>query len=45
MPVNVVPTDPKFRGPSAGELKFKYGEHESHFATCPEASVFRDPGA
>lgn len=41
MPVNVVPTESKFRGPTAGELKFKYGEHEPHWSTCTEAHVFR----
>lgn len=44
MPVNVVPTEPGFRGPNAGERKFIYGEHQPHFVTCPEASTFRDPG-
>ncbi len=29
------------RGPNAGEDRFKYGEHQSHFATCPEAGSFR----
>ena len=41
IPVNVVPTDSKKRGPNAGETKFSYDEHESHFATCPDAPVFR----
>ena len=41
MCVNVVPTKAEFRGPSAGENKYKYGEHEPHWATCPCAGEFR----
>ena len=41
MPVNVMPTEKPFRGPNAGELMFVYGEHQSHFQTCPEAPRFR----
>lgn len=41
MPVNVVPTDKKHRAPNAGELEFVYGEHQSHFMTCPQADAFR----
>lgn len=41
MPVNVLPTEPDFRAPRPGELKFVYGEHESHFQTCPCAGEFR----
>ena len=36
MPVNVVPTEREFRGPNAGELKFRYGEHQPHFVTCTD---------
>ncbi len=40
--VNVmVVDDPDLRGPNAGEDRFKYGEHQAHFATCPEAGRFR----
>ncbi len=42
IPVNVVPTESKFRGPSAGEAKFIHDEHQAHFVTCPDAPVFRD---
>lgn len=41
MPVNVLPTDPKFRGPNAGELDYVHGEHQSHFATCDDPQRFR----
>lgn len=41
MPVNVVPTNKLYRGPNAGETEFVYGEHESHFSTCPAATSFR----
>lgn len=41
IPVNVDPTDDDFRGPSAGEKKFMYGEHQPHHATCPCAGEFR----
>ena len=41
IPVNVMPTEPEFRGPNAGETGFKYGEHQAHFATCPVAGEFR----
>jgi hypothetical protein len=41
MPVNVLPTDKKFRGPNAGEIDYLHGIHQSHFATCPEAGRFR----
>ena len=41
MPVNVVVTETQFRGPRPGELKFAYGEHQSHFQTCPCAGEFR----
>ena len=41
MPVNVMPTDKRFRGPNAGELDYVHGEHQSHFATCVEADRFR----
>lgn len=34
IPVNVMPTETKFRGPKAGELKFVVGEHQCHFDTC-----------
>ncbi len=45
MCVNVVPTKPEFRGPNAGEAKYRHGEHEPHWATCPDAPVFRDRDA
>lgn len=41
IPVNVVPTESKFRGPNAGETKFVYGEHQPHFMSCPCAGEFR----
>lgn len=41
MCVNVVPTKPEFRGPAAGETKYAHGEHEPHWATCPEADSFK----
>ena len=41
MPINVIPTESQFRGPNAGELKFVFGEHQSHFQTCPCAGEFR----
>lgn len=41
MPVNVIPTDANFRGPTAGELRYKHGEHQPHWATCPCAGEFR----
>lgn len=41
MPVNVMPTEPGFRGPDAGETEFVYGEHQSHFQTCDNAARFR----
>ncbi len=41
IPVNVIPTESKFRGPNAGETKFVYGEHQPHFQTCPCAGEFR----
>jgi len=44
MCVNVVPTKSEFRGPNAGEAKYKHGEHEPHWATCPDAPVFRTRG-
>lgn len=34
IPVNVVPTASKYRGPRPGELKFVFGEHQCHFDTC-----------
>jgi hypothetical protein len=36
MPVNVMPTSPKFRGPNSGEITFQQGQHQSHFATCTD---------
>ncbi len=41
IPVNVVPTNSDLRGPNAGETKFVYNEHESHFTTCPCAGEYR----
>lgn len=41
IPVNVIPTDSEFRGPNAGEIKYKHGEHQPHFVTCPCAGEFR----
>ncbi len=41
IPVNVIPTDSEFRGPNAGEIKYKHGEHQPHPATCPCAGEFR----
>ena len=41
MPVNVVPTDAKFRGPSAGELEYAHGVHQPHWATCEHAPDFK----
>ena len=41
MPVNVIPTQSKYRGPNAGEASFVYGQHQPHWATCPEADSFR----
>ena len=41
VPVNVVPTDDKHRGPHSGETAFVWGEHQSHFMTCTEAEHFR----
>ena len=41
MPVNVVPTDKRFRGPYSGELAYVPGEHQSHFGTCTEPERFR----
>ena len=43
MPVNVVPTEPAFRGPNNGEILFVYGEHQSHFQTCDKPERFRKP--
>ena len=39
--VNVMPDDQELRGPTAGEDRFKYGEHQAHFVTCPDAGSFR----
>lgn len=41
MPVNVMPTSPKLRGPNSGETAFVFGEHQSHFATCSQADDWR----
>jgi hypothetical protein len=41
MPVNVLPTDAKFRGPTAGETQFVHGEHQPHWVDCPDAEDFR----
>lgn len=41
MPVNVVPTNPSFRGPNAAEDGYIYDEHQSHFETCDDAARFR----
>jgi hypothetical protein len=41
MPVNVVPTEPAFRGPNNGEVLFCYGEHQSHFQTCTNPGAHR----
>lgn len=41
MPVNVNPTDARYRGPNAGELAYVHGAHQSHFATCPAAQKHR----
>ena len=41
MPVNVIPTEHEFRGPTAGETRFRHGEHQPHFVTCPCAGEFR----
>lgn len=41
MPVNVEPTEDGFRAPRPEEREFVYGEHQSHFQTCPKASRFR----
>jgi len=42
MPVNVLPTESKFRAPHSEEVNFVYGEHQSHFQTCPDAKKFRN---
>lgn len=42
MPVNVMPTDAKFRGPNAGETDYQYNVHQSHFQTCPDSPAFRE---
>lgn len=41
MPVNVMPTKNDVRGPNSGETLFIFGEHQSHFSTCPKADSFR----
>lgn len=41
MPVNVVPTSGAYRGPYSGEIDYVHGQHQSHFATCSNASEFR----
>ena len=45
MPVNVVPTESHFRGPNAGEDKYKHNEHQPHFLTCTDPPQRRDRGA
>lgn len=39
--VNVMTDDSDLRGPTAGEDRFRYGEHQAHFVTCPVADDFR----
>ena len=34
IPVNVLPTDSKYRGPRPGELRYIFGDHQCHFDTC-----------
>jgi hypothetical protein len=41
MPVNILPTKSDYRGPNAGEIDYVAGEHQSHFATCPDAEYFK----
>jgi len=41
MPVNVVPTKRDYRGPNAGEVSYVHGQHQPHWATCPESDRFR----
>lgn len=40
-PVNLEPTEDSFRPPHADETDFVYGEHQSHFQTCPSAEDHR----
>jgi hypothetical protein len=41
MPVNVRPTHQRYRAPHTGEVSYVHGEHEPHWATCPDADSFR----
>lgn len=42
IPVNVVPHDKEnFRDVQHDEYDYAHGEHEPHFATCPDAPNFK----
>jgi hypothetical protein len=45
MCVNALPTKPDFRPPRPNEVQYAHGEHEPHWATCPEADQHRRGGA
>lgn len=42
MPVNVTPTDAKYRAPRDDDTHYVHGEHEPHWWKCPDAPKFRE---
>lgn len=41
IPVNVRPTDKKYRAVKHDEYDYRHGEHEPHHSTCPNVGEFR----
>lgn len=41
MPVNVLPTDKRFRAPYSGDVAYLHNEHQNHWSTCSDPGAFR----